>query len=42
MTRLLKRKGGRYPATDYKELLKMYGEMYKADRGKIVLIKKEG
>jgi ribonucleotide reductase alpha subunit len=42
LTRLFERKSGRYPATDYKELVKMYGDMYKADRGKIVLVKKEG
>lgn len=42
MTRLFERKGGRFPASDYKELVKMYGDMYKADRGKIVLVKKEG
>lgn len=42
MTRLFERKAGRFPASDYKELLKMYGDMYKADRGKIVLVKKDG
>lgn len=42
MTRLFERKAGRFPASDYKELVKMYGDMYKADRGKIVLVKKEG
>lgn len=42
MTRLFERKAGRFPAGDYKELVKMYGDMYKADRGKIVLVKKEG
>jgi hypothetical protein len=40
VTRLFERKAGHFPATDYKELVKMYGEMYKADRGKVVLIKK--
>jgi hypothetical protein len=39
MTRRFERKEGRFPAADYKELAKLYGEMYKADRGKIVLIK---
>ena len=42
MTRLFERKAGHFAASDYKELVKMYGDMYKADRGKIVLIKKEG
>lgn len=42
MTRLFERRAGRFPASDYKELVKMYAEMYKADRGKIVLVKKEG
>lgn len=42
MTRLFERKAGIYPPSDYKELVKMYGDMYKADRGKIVLVKKEG
>ena len=41
MIRLFERKSGRFPATYYKELLKMYGAMYKADRGKIVLVKKD-
>jgi hypothetical protein len=41
-TRFFERKAGRYPATDYKELVKMYSDMYKADRGKIVLVKKDG
>lgn len=42
MTRQFERKSGHFPASDYKELVKMYNDMYKADRGKIVLIKKEG
>jgi hypothetical protein len=42
MTRLFERKAGRFPAGDYKELVKMYAEIYKADRGKMVLVKKEG
>ncbi|HEX8277124.1 MAG TPA: hypothetical protein VF540_00455, partial [Segetibacter sp.] len=41
LTRLFERKAGRFPKSDYKELVKMYADMYKADRGKIVLIKKE-
>jgi len=42
LTRMFERKAGKFPATDYKELVKMYGDMYKADRGKVVLVKKEG
>lgn len=41
LTRLFERKAGRFPKSDYKELVKMYADMYKADRGKIVLVKKE-
>ena len=33
---------GRYPAADYPELVKFYEAMYKADRSKVVLVKKEG
>ena len=33
---------GRYPAADYPELVKFYETMYKADRSKVVLVKKEG
>lgn len=33
---------GRYPAVDYPELVKFYEAMYKADRSKVVLVKKEG
>ena len=42
MTRLLEKKSGSFPKTDYKELVKLYSDIYKADRAKIVLIKKEG
>jgi hypothetical protein len=42
MTRLLERKAGSFPPSDYKELVKMYDDIYKADRIKIVLVKKEG
>ncbi len=31
----------KFPASDYKELLKFYDEMYKADRAKMVLVKQE-
>jgi hypothetical protein len=42
MSRFFERNSGRFPAADYKELVKMYNDMYKADRAKVVLIKKEG
>jgi hypothetical protein len=42
MTRLFERNAGRFPASDYKELVKMYDDMYKADRAKVVLVKKGG
>ncbi len=32
---------GRFPAKDYTELVKFYDSIYKADRNKIVLVKKE-
>lgn len=32
---------GRFPATDYAELVKFYETIYKADRSKLVLVKKE-
>lgn len=41
-TRMYKRSEGRFPATDYAELAKFYENMYKADRSKIVFVKKEG
>ena len=41
MTRLLEKKSGNFPKSDYKELAKFYSDIYKADRAKIVLIKKE-
>lgn len=41
LTRLFERKAGRFPASDYKELVNMYDEMYKGDRGKIVMVKKD-
>jgi hypothetical protein len=34
-------KGGSYPASDYPELVKFYESVYKADRSRIVLVKKE-
>ncbi len=33
--------GGRFPAKDYTELVKFYESIYKADRSKVVLVKKE-
>jgi hypothetical protein len=33
---------GRFPAKDYTELVKFYDAIYKADRNKLVLLKKEG
>lgn len=41
-TRNYTRSEGRFPASDYPELVKFYDSMYKADRSKIVFIKKEG
>ena len=42
LTRLLEIKSGLFPKSDYKELMKFYNDMYKADRSKVVLVKKEG
>ena len=42
MVRSFDKKSGRFPKADYKELVKFYSEMYKADRAKVVLVKKEG
>jgi Domain of Unknown Function with PDB structure (DUF3857)/Transglutaminase-like superfamily len=39
--RNIEHKGGRFPATDYPELVKFYETIYKADRSKVVLVKKE-
>ena len=41
-TRLYKRSEGRFPPSDYAELVKFYDDMYKADRSRIVFVKKEG
>jgi hypothetical protein len=41
-TRLCVRSEGRFPPSDYAELVKFYDDMYKADRSRIVFIKKEG
>ncbi len=39
--RLMERYSGTYPPSDFIELAKFYEDIYKADRGKIVLVKKE-
>jgi Domain of Unknown Function with PDB structure (DUF3857) len=39
--RTIEHTGGRFPATDYPELVKFYETIYKADRSKVVLVKKE-
>jgi len=41
-TRLYTETEGRFPATDYPELVKFYDTMFKADHSKIVFVKKEG
>ncbi len=41
-TRFYERRAGQFPKSDYPELVKMYNDVYKADRGKLVLVKKEG
>ncbi len=42
MLRSIERNTSRYQAADYKDLAKFYEDMYKADRSKVVLVKKEG
>ena len=39
--RYIERIGGEFPATDYNDLAKFYEQIYKADRSRIVLVKKE-
>jgi len=41
-TRLYKEKEGTFPVSDYAELVQFYNDMYKADRSRIVFVKKEG
>jgi hypothetical protein len=41
VARLFERYDGNYPPEAYPELVKFYEEIYKADRGKIVLVKKD-
>jgi hypothetical protein len=33
---------GQFPPSDYNELVKFYDQLYKADRSRVVLVKKEG
>lgn len=40
--RKIEYKGGHYPASDYTDLVKFYDAIYKADRNRVVLVKKEG
>ena len=40
--RQIEYKGGVYSASDYAELVKFYEAIYKADRNRVVLVKKEG
>jgi len=40
-TRLYEKNKSRFPASDYAELVKFQEQIYKADRTKIVLVKKE-
>ena len=42
LIRLKERINNRFPASDYDELVKFYDAMFKADRAKIVFVKKEG
>ncbi|MBK6936794.1 MAG: DUF3857 and transglutaminase domain-containing protein [Chitinophagaceae bacterium] len=39
--RSMEHNAGRFPASDYTELVKFYETIYKADRSKVVLVKKE-
>lgn len=41
MVRVVERATGQFPASEYGELVKYYDEIHKADRGRIVLVKKE-
>ena len=42
LVRLKERTKSRFPASDYEELAKFYDAMFKADRARVVFIKKEG
>ncbi|MGQ0738492.1 MAG: DUF3857 domain-containing protein [Bacteroidota bacterium] len=39
--RVIEHNSGRFPASDYPELVKFYETMYKADRSKVVLVKNQ-
>jgi len=39
--RSMEQYSGRFPAKDYKDLVAFYESIYKADRNKVVLVKKE-
>lgn len=39
--RTIEHNGGRYPAKEYEDLVKFYDAIYKADRSRVVLVKKE-
>ncbi len=39
--RSLERYSGRFPAKEYSDVVKFFEQVYKADRGKVVLVKKE-
>jgi Domain of Unknown Function with PDB structure (DUF3857) len=39
--RTIEHNGGRYPAKEYEELVKFYEAIYKADRNRVVLVRKE-
>jgi len=37
----MEQNSGRFPAKDYTDLVKFYEAIYKADRSKVVLVRKE-
>ena len=39
--RIMEQYSGRFPAKDYQELVKFYDDIYKADRNKVVLVKRD-
>jgi hypothetical protein len=41
VTRRYERNSARYPPSEYNNLVKFYDDMYKADRSKIVFVKKD-
>lgn len=40
--RSIEKFSGQFPPSDYNELVKFYDQLYKADRSRVVLVKKEG